>query len=265
MLLPSEDAPRPATIAPQVQLLRGDYLDILPSLTGQKIAFAFADLPYAATANSWDVAVDCDTLWKCLMPVLGDRRWACFTADFRLGARLYAANPKWYRHDLVWHKKGRPSGFLHARHCALRAHEMVLLFAKKQGVYNPQFTEGKPHNRHLYSVEKSGGVNYHAFMQKVKENKGTRHPVSILEVPKVHGTQLHPTQKPVDLLAWLLRSYTNENDTVLDFCSGSATTAIAALRTGRNVICIEKDPTYFEVGRKRVAEEQARLGFPVTV
>ena len=256
-------APPPATLVPSVHLLHGDCLDMMSAIKVGSVGMVFADLPYGVTRNNWDVCLPLQALWTSLWVCCAPKAPIIMTATNPFAADLIASQRNKFRYDLVI-QQTTPGGFLNAKRMPLRAHEMALVFYKKLPIYHPQRTPVAK----AYSAKKSGPSDNYGQYKIITKVAGdlNRLPISVLQfTSQKRQSILHPTQKPVALLEWLIRTYTNEGDTVLDPVSGSATTAIAALRTGRNVICIEKDPDYFEVGRKRVAEEQARLGFPVTV
>lgn len=143
----------------------------------------------------------------------------------------------------------------------LRNHESILIFYEKPPTYNPQITMGTPY-RNMGTRPENNGSNYGLYVKKAQNNPGNRQPTSVLDIKSEWNKKGHPTQKPVALLEWLIKTYTNPGDTVLDPVAGSGTTAIAALRTGRHCIAIEKDPAYFEVMRKRVDAERASMGLP---
>lgn len=240
-------------------LYQGDCLEVMPTLEKGSVACVFADLPYATkgrqvTANAWDVAIDLPQFWQAVARLTGTRGWTLCTADLPHAACLYASNVAAYRHDIVWQKKGRPSGFLHARHAPLRSHEYILAFAKRQGVYNPQMTAGTAYSRTC----RRRGKNY-LGLDTIKNYSmpPSRYPLSIFSCPRVEGKQVHPTQKPVALLEWLIATYTKPDDLVLDPVFGSGTTGVACANLGRRFIGIEKDATYFAAGKERIEKAYA--------
>jgi site-specific DNA-methyltransferase (adenine-specific)/modification methylase len=175
-------------------------------------------------------------------------------------AQLMTSNPKLWRYNLIWDKINRPTGFLNANRCQLRIHEDIAVFYQSQPTYNPQMTKGVAAHRRgaAGNAELAGGKNrcYGGFKMTNPEYSNEKFPTSIIAFEKEHdGNQWHPTQKPVELIRYLIRTYTNEGETVLDNCCGSGTTAIAAIREKRNYICIEKDPHFYEVARKRIDNE----------
>lgn len=170
-----------------------------------------------------------------------------FTAD------LMKSNRKLWRYNLIWHKT-QPTGFLNAKKMPLRAHEDICVFYKKLPTYNPQMTTGHMRKvskaEHKVNSKKTTDYGEHGL---TTYDSTERYPRSVLTFPKdVQKSALHPTQKPVALIEYLIKTYTNPGDLVLDSCAGSMTLAIAAMNTRRDYICIEKDPEIFEIGKKRV-------------
>ena len=180
--------------------------------------------------------------------------------NVKFGFALIQSNPKWFRYDLIW-KKSSKVGFLSANKQPLRQHENIYVFKKEQGTYNPQKTEGKPYtkNRKGHSIEKYcyGGIDRG---DDIKINKGDRHPTSIIENTILEHNNphkpIHRTQKPVSLLEWLIKSYSNEGDVVMDFCMGSGTAGIACLNTKRSFIGIEKDEDIYNLACKRIEKHE---------
>lgn len=252
------DVPLPTTVRlGDVTLIHGDCLKAMPTLKPQSVQLVFADLPYGVTQRSWDQPICLDSLWAALGQVTSANGMAALSATMRFASAIIASNPKHFRYDLVWDKT-RTTGFLNANKMPLRRHEHILIFSSSRHTYNPQKTPGKPWSKR---VARRTDLNYGHVASDTHEqaSDGWRHPTSILAVPSGNAKSLHPTQKPVALLEWLIKTYTNPGDTILDPVSGSGTTAIAALNTSRKAVCIEKDRSYFEVMHKRVAEHHAKM------
>lgn len=174
-------------------------------------------------------------------------------------AKLMMSNPKMWRYNLVWKKGKRISGFLNANRCPLRNHEDIMVFYKKQPTYNPQMTIGeKSHNR-------GGGSHKHTqrcydeFKDIPTALTNEKYPLSVIDIDKEHPQSFHPTQKPVALCEWLIKTYTNPGDTVLDNCMGSGSTGVACVRTGRDFIGMELNDDYYAIACKRIDEERAKL------
>jgi DNA modification methylase len=243
-----------------VTLLQGDCLEVLPTLADGSVDMVFADLPYGVTACHWDSKIDLGQLWPELLRV-GKRNAAfVFTATQPFATTLICSQRRLFRYELVW-EKPKPVGFMNAGKRPLAAHEGLYVFAQPRHIYNNQTIEGEPYKARR-GRGKLGSI-YSGEGGQAKDNPGRRHPRSVLQFPAINERRrMHPTQKPVALLEWLVRTYCNPGDTVLDPTAGSGTAAIAALRTGRKYICIEKDPTYFDTMKRRVTEAQAQAALP---
>lgn len=165
---------------------------------------------------------------------------------------LVSSNLKMYRYEWIW-KKSNSTGFLNAKKMPLKTHESIEVFYKKPPTYNPQFTQGKPYK----TTTGSSTPNYNKFYKITTVSDGKRYPIDVLEFKSEIG--LHPTQKSVALLEYLIKTYTNEGETVLDNCMGSGSTGVASIHTNRKFIGIELDKDYFEIAKKRIDAEQKRV------
>lgn len=211
------------------------------------------DLPYGMTANAWDEVIDLSSLWKLWKRLLCPRGAVVLHGMGLFHARLILSNPRWYRYSWVW-RKSNVTGFLNARKQPLRACELIAVFYPRQCTYNPQFTMGRPY-RSAARLAKSD--NYGICGPHVTVSDGRRYPIDILEVKSAiteNGRTVHPTQKPVELERYLIRTYTNEGATVLDCCMGSGTTGVAAMLEGRKFIGIEKDDHYYATACDRISQ-----------
>lgn len=245
------------------RLIHGDCLQVLPTLPAASVDLVVADLPYGVTANRWDCAIPLAPLWAELLRVGTPRCVYVFTATMRFACTLLMSQPHMFRYDVVWHKN-RATGWLNATHGPLRAHEHVLVFSRKNAIYFPQMTqENSP-----YSLVRSASMvkNYNSrnLAQRVSRVT-TRYPQSILRVDRcdTRDGKGHPTQKPVALLSWLIRTYSAEGATVLDPTAGVMSTAVAAARTGRRSVSIERDATYYARGVERLRAELAQHPLPL--
>ncbi len=233
----------------------GDCLDLLPGIPDGSIDMVFADLPYGVTANKWDSVIPFEPLWAELLRV-GKRNAAfVFTATQPFATALINSQPRLFRYDLVW-EKNWPSGWLNSKKMPMRSHEHILVFSAGNMTYNPQKVPGKP-----YSVKRSHRSQTYGGARSQDGSYGAeRHPQSVLRIAHAERRAgRHPTQKPVALLEWLVKTYTNPGDTVLDPTMGSGTTGVACLNTGRQSIGIEKDATYYATAQRRLAETQPPL------
>ncbi len=242
-------------------MILGDCLDVMPTLPKASAQMIFADLPYAVekkrnNALRWDHPVDLKSMWVCLLEKSGASCAYVFTANLPLSATLYYSNPKLFRHDIVYTKQIR-TGFLSADRAPLRAHELVLVFAAGTMTYNPQMLPLKRKRTDNYGTTAPGCYNLGKH-ESPSAPSAEAFPQSIIaprwENSRFTGSKrcLHPTQKPVALLDWLIRTYSNPRDTILDPVSGSGTTAVSSINNGRHVTCIEKDPGYFEASLERI-------------
>jgi site-specific DNA-methyltransferase (adenine-specific) len=229
------------------KLYEADCFDVFPSIEDKSIDMILCDLPYGTTACKWDTPLPLDKLWTEYKRIIKDNGAIVLTATQPFTTTLIHSNMDMFRYEWIW-EKSTGGGFLNANRQPLKRHENILIFSKKQSIYNPLKTKGNP-----YSKKSSpGGETIHdpTVAGWVTENDGSRYPTSILKFSKDRG--LHPTQKPVALFEYLIRTYTNENDLVLDNCAGSGTTGVACQNLNRNCILIEKEPDYCQIIRERM-------------
>ena len=215
------------------------------------------DLPYGFTRCKWDIIIPFEPLWGQYNRVIKDNGAICLFNTEPFGSYLRLSNIKNYKYDWVWDKvKG--TGFLNAKKQPMRNHELIAVFYKKQCTYNPQKTSGHKLKKSYRSSELQ--TNVYGHMNENLYESTERYPRSIqVFSTDTQNSSLHPTQKPVALIEYLIKTYTNPGELVLDSCAGSMTTAIAAINTDREYICIEKDPEIFEIGKKRVEDHYERL------
>lgn len=228
-------------------LQQGDCLELMRDIPDGSVDMVLCDLPYGTTQNKWDSVIPFDALWAQYKRIC--RGAVVLTGAQPFTSALVMSNPKWFKYQWVW-DKSQVTGFLNAKKQPLRRHEDVLVFYKTQPKYNPQFTQGTP-----YSISRSHGTgNYGSQKKNSTESDGRRYPTSLLSIPQVRAEGGHPTQKPVALMEYLIRTYTDEGDTVLDNCMGSGTTGVACANTGRHFIGMEMDADYFEIARQRIQQ-----------
>jgi len=215
------------------------------------------DLPYGTTRNKWDSVIPLEELWEQYERIIKPNGAIVLTAVQIFASQLIMSRQNLFKYDLIW-KKTIASGQLNVNKMPLRLHEHILVFYKKQPTYNQQMTKGTPYTINRKATYK--GEGYNKQTDSYKENTGFRHPTSVLEFsnPRIKGG--HPTQKPVALFEYLIKTYTNEGDLVLDNCIGSGTTAIACIKANRKFIGIEISEEYCEIANKRIKELLSKIG-----
>jgi site-specific DNA-methyltransferase (adenine-specific) len=234
-----------------MDLRHGDCLDVLKTIASGSIDMVLADLPYGMTKNKWDVVIPFDEMWNELHRVAKPNCPIILFANNPFGALLIASNIKNYRYSLVW-EKNKFSDFLNAKRKPMKIHEDIHVFYKKQPVYNPQYTKGEPYERWNTQKAVDTQTNYGTHKENhVVNTTGTRLPTTVLKFPRVERPD-HPTQKPVDVLKWLIRTYSNPGQVVLDICMGVGSTGVAAKMTGRAFIGIEIEKEYYEKSVTRI-------------
>ena len=234
-----------------MNLMHGDCLEMMKLIPDGSVDMVLCDLPYGTTQNKWDAVIPFDQLWVEYRRVGKPNCAYVLTAAQPFTSALVSSNPSWFSQALVW-KKNVASNFLNANRQHLSRHEDIIVFSQKQPTFNKQLLPGKPYTAKRYGNDDSGD-NYGSVAKRTDTvNEGGRNPISVIEVNREVG--LHPTQKPVALMEYLIRTYTNEGDTVLDNTMGSGTTGVAAANTGRKFIGIERDEKYFAIAQKRIEE-----------
>lgn len=234
-------------------VIQGDCLEVMKDIDDKSVDMILCDLPYQSTSRcDWDIIIPFEPLWEQYKRIIKDNGCIALTATQPFSTKLISSNYKMFRYDIIW-EKTMAVGFLNAKKMPLRAHEIINIFYKKLPVYNPQYTYDKPYNRVGGIVESKGVYNKIGFERNTK-NKETRNPRSVIKISNPNRNSVHPTQKPVALFEYLIKTYTSFDDIVLDNTIGSGTTAVAAINTGRNFIGIEMDKGYCEIANKRIEE-----------
>lgn len=246
----------------KIKLMQGDCLELMKGIADKSVDMILCDLPYGTIQNKWDSIIPLGELWEQYNRIIKDDGAMVFTGQGLFSANLIKSNEQYFRYALIW-EKTKAGGFLNAKRMPLQAHEDMLVFYKKLPTYNPQMIEGKPYTKK--SVTNGDGKNYGKFdrVGAININSGTRYPRSVIKVSNDNHGSLHPTQKPVALFEYLIKTYTNEGETVLDNCAGSFTTAVACDNTNRKWICIEKEEEYCNIGLTRVNDNRKRLNLPL--
>lgn len=232
-------------------IIWGDSLDIMSKMPDNSIDMLLVDLPYGITQNKWDSVIPLEGLWKEYNRIVKDNGAMVFTASGLFTAQLMLSNPKNYKYKIVW-EKSKPTNFLNAKIQPLRKHEDIVVFYRKQPTYNPQMTKGKAYNKGVRKNQLTG--SYGNFNPVLCESNGDRYPVDVIyfKTAESEGKVIHPTQKPVELARYLIRTYSNIGDIVLDNTCGSGSFLIAALLEDRNFIGIEKNIDYVEFAKNRL-------------
>ena len=239
-----------------INLYQGDCLEIMKEIKDKSIDMILCDLPYGITQNKSDIIIPFEPLWEQYERIIKDNGAIILFAQGVFYIDLVNSNRKLFRYDLVW-DKCLVSGFLNAKRMPLRQHEQIAVFYKKLPTYNPQFTQGKPlHSKGIaYTNKEIKNQNYGKFniTDDIRAGSTQKYPTSIIKFQKPHPSiTIHRTQKPIELLEYLIKTYTNENDLVLDNCMGSGSTGVACKNLNRNFIGIELDENYFNIAKERI-------------
>lgn len=228
-----------------IQLMHGDCLELMSSIPDGSVDMVLCDLPYGTTQNKWDSVIPFDALWREYKRVC--KGAIVLTAQTPFDKVLGASNLEMLKYEWIW-RKSRATGHLNAKIQPMKDHENVLVFYDKLPTYNAQGLV------RIDRVKKQGRdttTNYGSVRDGEYLQEFTNYPRSVLDIPSV-GKTVHPTQKPVALMEYLIKTYTNEGETVLDNCMGSGTTGVACVNTGRNFIGIEREDKYFEIAQQRI-------------
>ena len=233
---------------------QGDCLELMKEIPDKSVDMILCDLPYGTTKNKWDSVIPLNKLWKQYERMIKDNGAIVLFSQMPFSAELVHSNLKLFKYEWIW-QKDNGTGFLNAKKMPLKVHENILVFYKKLPLYNPQMRTGfKPYK----CKQGRHSTNYGAYEQgHITESNGERYPIDIIKFKKDSG--LHPTQKPVELLEYLIKTYTNEGETVLDNCMGSGSTGVACINTNRNFIEYELDEKYFEIAEKRINEAMCNM------
>jgi site-specific DNA-methyltransferase (adenine-specific) len=250
-----------------IDLRYGDCLEIMPNIPSKSVDMILCDLPYGTVSCKWDIVIPFDLLWEQYERIIKDNGAIVLSASQPFTTDLISSNRRLFRYEMIW-EKSSPSGFLNAQKMPNKCHENILVFYKNLPVYNPikyvmpdRYIDKRSAKARLKgkndALTKTFNISGKASKEYVrKEDDGSRLPDSILCFNSEWGKNMHPTQKPLSLFEYLIKTYTNEGDLVLDNCLGSGTTAIACHNLKRRCIGIEKEFEYFEIAKKRVQDVQ---------
>lgn len=237
------------------QLYKGDCLELMKEISDESVDMILVDPPYERTHNKWDSIIPLNEMWEQYLRIIKSNGCIAIFADGMFMADLMKSQEKIWRYNLIWDKV-LSTGFLNANKQPLRIHEEICIFYKKPPVYHPQKVLGAMnHSKGKKKVCDNNNYGKYEFVDNREELGEWKHPTSILRFQKPHpSVVMHPTEKSVELCEWLIKSYTNEDELVLDSCAGSGSTCIAAINTNRKFIGMEMDEHYFEVAKNRIQE-----------
>lgn len=245
-----------------------DCMEGMKRIPDGSVDCIICDLPYGTTRNAWDRVIPLDELWVQYKRIIKERGAIVLFSQMPFTAILASSNLEMLKYEWIW-GKAMPTGLLNSNHAPLKVHENILVFSKsaaspimgkdKAMIYNPQFDKGEP-----YKARRRGGIsNYNSFENTETFNDGSKYYPRDMLFFLHDKDKFHPTQKPVSLLKYLVLTYSNKGDTILDNCMGSGTTALACIDTGRNFIGFEKEKKYFDIAMQRIAQmkQQPKLDF----
>lgn len=237
-------------------LMKGDCLERMKEIPDGSVDMVLADVPYGTTSCPWDSIIPLEPMWEQLKRIIKPNGAIVMTAAQPFTSVLVCSNLKWLKYDWTW-RKPKGTGHLNAKKQPMRDKEDIVVFYGKQPTYNPQFTVGDPYKNKAgkdHSKSTSMTDNYGSYTNFRYDNEGKRYPKQVLEFGVVERGTVHPTQKPVALMEYLIKTYTNEGETVMDFTAGSFTTGVACVNLNRRFIGIELDSGYFDIGVNRIKE-----------
>ncbi len=238
-----------------VWLMKGDCLERMKEIESGSVDAVISDIPYGTTSCKWDSVIPLEAMWKELHRIIKPNRAIVLFGSQPFTSILITSNLKMFKYEWIWEKSKSGSAFT-AKYRPVNKHENILVFGKGTLLYNPILTEGTPYSRN-HDVSECD-INNHGigFNRKVvkTENTGFRYPITVQKFQQKwrRQDQIHPTQKPVELMEYLIKTYSNEGDTILDFTAGSFTTGVACMNTNRKFVGIEMDNHYFDIGSKRI-------------
>lgn len=239
----------------KIDLIQGDCLELMKDIPDKSVDMILCDLPYGTTACKWDNVIPFEPLWEQYNRIVKDNGIIALFGSEPFASKLRLSNLKMYKYDWFWDKKST-TGFLNAKKRPLKRIEQIIIFSKSTPRYSPIMEErGKVRKKDSYNKRNGNGDMVYGKFNNISISNNLYYPTNLLEFTNaVQRGKLHPTQKPVELLEYLIKTYTDENEVVLDNCMGSGSTGVACVNTNRNFIGIELDTKYFEIAEKRIME-----------
>lgn len=233
-----------------INLMHGDCLDRMKEIPDGSVDLVLTDPPYGTTACKWDAVIPFAPMWEQVWRVLKPNGVSVFTASQPFTSALVMSQVNRFKYEWIW-EKSKATGHALCKVRAMKSHEDVLVFCRMRESYFPQMVKGEPYKSRLGNVE---SIEFSTGRKRNDNESGLRYPRSVqyFKTAESEGKSHHPTQKPVALMEYLIRTYTNEGETVLDFTMGSGTTGVACVKTNRNFIGIERDETYFNIAKDRI-------------
>lgn len=232
-------------------IYQGDCLELMNGIPDKSVDMVLCDLPYGTTRNKWDIIISFQELWNQYERIIKDNGAIILTSAEPFTSQLVMSNPKMFKYDLIW-RKTHPKGHLNARRMPMRGHENILVFYKKPPIYSPIMRKGK------FRYKGNKGFDDERCYGKSKPYDNWNdlyYPTSVVEVSNANqNNKIHPTEKPVKLFEWLIKTYSSEGEVILDNCIGSGTTAIAAINTNRQFIGIELESEYYNLAKERIKQ-----------
>jgi site-specific DNA-methyltransferase (adenine-specific) len=241
-----------------INLILGDCIEKMKEFPSHSIDLVLTDPPYGTTQCKWDSVIPFDLMWEQLLRIIKDNGAICLFGSEPFSSRLRISNIEMFKYDWIY-QKNKTTGFLNAKRQPLNDNELISVFYKKQCIYNPQKTKAEKVYKRGH-VKKTKCDCYGVERNYFQIDDGLRYPTRIIYFDNNKTSQqFHPTQKPIDLLEYLIKTYTNQNDTVLDFTMGSGSTGIACQNLNRGFIGVEKDKEYFDIAQKRIKDNSVQL------
>jgi len=242
-----------------IDLRLGDCLEVMKTIPDKSIDMILCDLPYGTTACKWDTIIPFEPLWEQYKRIIKDNGAIVLTASQPFTSALVMSNIKMFKYEWVWNKD-KAGNIMCSGYQPMKVHENILVFSKSKTVFNKQITEAKIKNIRPTGKEyknRDGIIGVHNWKHSDSRDNTKRNPKTLINISSISAecnnvNRLHPTQKPVALFEYLIKTYTNEGDLVLDNCAGSGTTGVACKNLNRNCILIEKDETYFKIAERRI-------------